>query len=116
MGFEHVRVYQAAEQLDAVTQKVIPLIPAGFAKDIDHLQRAFASIKYNIAEAYGCEKPGRKAERLETARGSADEVRAVLQRLVALEALPRQLIWKPSNLSRTIAKMLTSWIASLPKR
>jgi hypothetical protein len=40
MGFEHLRVYQAAEQLDAVVQEIIPLIPRGYSNDIDHLQRA----------------------------------------------------------------------------
>jgi four helix bundle protein len=116
MGFEHLKVYQAAEKLGKIAQQLIRLIPSGYSKDIDHLQRALASINYNIAEAYGCEKPGRKAERLETARGSADEVRAVLQRMVALGALPRPSIFQASNVSRTIAKMLTSWIDKLEQR
>jgi hypothetical protein len=35
MSFEQLRVYQAAELLDAEIKKLIPGIPRGFSQDVD---------------------------------------------------------------------------------
>jgi four helix bundle protein len=113
MSFEKLRVYQAAERLDAIVLRLIRKISRGHAKDIDQLKRACASILYNIAEAYGSESPGRKAAFLEIARGSSDEVRAVLRRLVRADAITSQDIYSAAQLSVVICKMLTSWIQAL---
>ncbi|HSL69035.1 MAG TPA: four helix bundle protein [Longimicrobiales bacterium] len=113
MGFEKLRVYQAAEQLDAEINVLIRKVPRGFARDVDQLRRASASIPYNIAEAYGSEQPGRKISFLEISRGSADETRAILRRLVMRGALSWKSTLHASTLARTVAKMLTSWIAQI---
>jgi four helix bundle protein len=112
--FEGMRVYQAAELLDSIILELAKRIPKGFGKDVDQLKRAVGSVPYNIAEACGSEQAGRKLNHLEIARGSVDEVRAILRRLVRLGALAEAEIRRPSTLTRTIAKMLTAWIATLP--
>ncbi|MGQ0561826.1 MAG: four helix bundle protein [Gemmatimonadota bacterium] len=66
-----------------------------------------------MAEAHGSEQPGKKMYHLEVARGSADEIRAVLRRLVRRGALTDKQIQRPSALTRVVAKMLTAWIASI---
>ncbi len=113
MSFEKLRVYQAAERLDAKVLELIAKMPRGHAKDIDQLKRASASILYNIAEAYGSESPGRKGTFLEIARGSSDEVRSILRRLVRAKAVRMEDIFAMTQLTVTIAKMLTSWIHTL---
>ena len=115
MSFEKLRVYQAAELLDLGVLALVSKIPRGHARDTDQLKRAAASILYNIAEAYGSESPGRKATFLENARGSSDEVRAVLRRLVRANALSQADVYPLTPLTVTISKMLTSWIWSLRK-
>ena len=111
--FEGLRVYQAAELLDSIVLELIAQIPRGFGKDIDQLKRALGSAAYNIAEATGSEQPGKKINHLDIARGSVDEVRAILRRLARGGALTHAQIQRPCTLARTIAKMLTSWIATL---
>ena len=113
MGFEHLRVYQAATLLDTLVLALVQGVARGFAKDIDQLLRAVASVLLNIAEAYGSEQPGKKINHLEIARGSVNEARAALQRLVRRGALTQKEIERPSALTKAISKMLTSWIAAV---
>ena len=108
MTFEKLRVYQAAEQLDDLIIALVATIPPGHAREVDQLKRASSSVPQNIAEAHGCDQPGRKTNHLEIARGSVDETRSVLRRLVARHALTARAIERPSILARTVAKMLTS--------
>jgi four helix bundle protein len=114
MSFEHLKVYQAAELLDAEINNLIAGIPRGHSKDIDELRRAVGSVLFNIPEAYGLEQPGKKRNHLEIARGSADEARAVLRRFVNNNVLTEKATRRARTLTQAIAKMLTSWIASLP--
>jgi four helix bundle protein len=115
MTFEKLRVYQAAELLDGKIQELIKTLPRGHSKDADQLRRASGSILYNIAEAYGSEYPARKFSFLEISRGSADEARAILRRLVRAHALPLPATYSASHLTFAIAKMLTSWMATLKR-
>ena len=112
MSFEKLRVYQAAELLDTLVLALIAEIPKGHGKDVDQLRRACSSVPYNISEAFGSEL-GRKQTHLEIARGSSDETRSVLRRLVRDRALTAQAIKRPTTLTHTIAKMLTAWLDSL---
>jgi four helix bundle protein len=113
MAFENLRVYQAAELLDKLVLELISTLPRGHGKDADQLKRACAAILYNIAEASGSEYPGRKISFLEISRGSADEVRAILRRLVQAGAVKLPATYPANRLTVTIAKMLTSWIATI---
>src|SRR5688572_23355083 len=102
MSFENLRVYQAAERLDQLVLVLIAMVPRGFGDDIDDLRRACGSILHNIAEAYGSIYPGVKINHLGIARGSADEARSVLRRLVRRGGLPESAIRKPRELIRLI--------------
>lgn len=110
MSFERLRVYQAAERLDVEVRGVVKELGSRHLSDIDHLSRSAGSIMFNIAEAYGAGTPGGQRNRLGTARGESDEVRAVLRRLVARNALPPKRIQNACELTSVIAKMLTAWI------
>ena len=114
MGFEQLRVYQAAQLLEQEVIALIADIPRGHADDLDHLKRALGSLLFNIPEAYGCEQPGRKRNHLEIARGSVDEVRGVLRRLVGQQLLSESRVRRGCELTSVIAKMLTAWIKRLP--
>src|SRR5688572_11989009 len=113
MTFENLRVHQAAELLDDLIIALVATIPRGHSRDIDDLKRASSSVPYNIAEAHGCEQPGRKANHLQIARGSTDETRSILRRLASRGALTQKAIERPCILTRTIAKMLTSWLKTI---
>ena len=113
MSFENLRVYQAAELLDRLVMDLIKTIPKGHGKDVDQLRRCVGSIPANVAEAGGSHHNGQKIYHLGIARGSADETRAVLRRLVAAEALTDESIKRPSILARAVAKMLTALIEKL---
>ncbi len=115
MTFENLRVYQAAEQLDDMIMALIAKIPPGHAHEVDQLKRSAASAPHNIAEAHGCDQPGRKRNHLQIARGSVDETRSIMRRLVARKALTLKDIERPCILARTIAKMLTSWIRTIER-
>jgi four helix bundle protein len=112
MSFENLRVYQAAELFDKMVIALVARIPRGFARDIDQLKRASASIAYNIAEAHGSDD-GRKVLHLQIARGSTDEARSVLRRIASRGGLTQVDIYKPCGVAITIAKMLTTWISRI---
>lgn len=114
LSFERLRVFQAAELLDAEIKRLIPGIPHGFSHDADELRRAVGSILNNVPEAYGSDHVGRKRYHLSVARGSADEARSVLRRLARYGALTEKAIARSCALTSLIAKMLTAWMDSLP--
>ncbi len=88
-------------------------IPRGNGDDVNQLARSVGSILFNIAEAYGADAPGRKANHLAIARGEADEARSVLRRLVQKGMLAETDIRRSCELTSVIAKMLTAWIDKL---
>jgi four helix bundle protein len=113
MSFENLRVYRATERLIAMLDELFAKAPPGFARDIAHGRNAASSILFNIAEAVGSHGSGKKTNHFGIARGSADEVRAVLRRLCLGRAFTEKQVAPPSILARTIAKMLTSLIAKV---
>lgn len=115
MGFEQLRVYQAAALLHTLVIVLIATAPRGHSKEIDNLRRCIKSILNNIAEAFGNEQPGRKRTHLEIAKGSADETRSSLHALVRDGAFDEKSIERPNALAIAIAKMLKSWIDKLPE-
>ena len=113
MGFEHLHVYQAAELMDTLVLKLIDELPKGHGKDVDQLRRASASVGYNIAEAFGSNTLPQKVNHLALARGSADETRAVIRRLINASAVSQSATLRITALCRTIAKMLTAMMRKL---
>jgi four helix bundle protein len=114
MGFESLRVYQAAQLLDREVNKLVRRLRGRFADDVRQLERTIGSILFNIAEAYGSEYAGRKRYHLQVARGACDEARSVLNRLADKGAWDSQEISRSCGLTSAIAKMLTSWINKMP--
>jgi four helix bundle protein len=112
MGFERLRVYQAAQQLDEEIRTLLEGVPRGHGRDVRHLKASAGSVLFNIAEAFGSEL-GKKRHHLEIARGEADEVRAALRRLVGKAVLTERQIRRACELTSVIAKMLTAWINTL---
>ncbi len=110
MGFERLRVYQAAQRLDVEVRAIVAEVGHRHLSDTDHLTRSAGSILYNIAEAYGAVSPGVERNRLGTARGESDEVRAVLRRLASRNATTEKRIRYACELTSVTAKMLTAWI------
>src|SRR5688500_15877154 len=87
VGFEYMRVCLAVVLLDLIVLALRAVVRRGFSRDVDQLLRPVGSVLLNIAEAYGSEQPGKKVNLLEIARGSVNETRAGLQRLVRRGAL-----------------------------
>ena len=118
MGFEKMRVYQAAQELDREVQEIIADIRSGkrkgYGKNLDHLERSLASLMTNIPEAYASPPNGIQRQHLEVARIEVDEVRGVLRRLVAGGFTTERRIRRSCELTSVIAKMLTAWIEKLP--
>jgi four helix bundle protein len=83
--FEKLEVYQLALRLMPVVDEIARQLPPGFADLRNHLRRSERSIRLNIAEGAGKHRPGGKAERFRTARGSANECAAGLHEVKALE-------------------------------
>ena len=113
MAFEKLRVYQAAVLLDQEVRRLAAKVARGHAKDLDQLIRVVASILYNIAEANGSELAGRKRYHLDVAKGSADECRAILKRLVSAAVLTPKDIARANALTSTIAKMLRAMMTTV---
>lgn len=113
MGFEKLKVYQAAVRLAELVDALIASLPKGFGSDAAHLRDAVGSVQFNIAEAVGSESPGTKINHISISRGSAGEVRAVLRRLLARCAFTPRQTREPIALTVVIAKMLTSWMDTL---
>jgi four helix bundle protein len=76
--FEKLEVYPLALRLAPLVASVCDRLPAGYGDLRRHLRRSERSIRLNIAEGAGKHRPGGKAERLRTARGSANECAAAL--------------------------------------
>ena len=113
MGFERLRVYQAAQRLDTEVGKLISIVPRGNSTSVKQVERSAGSILFNIAEVYAADSLGKKRNHLEIARGEADEVRSILRRLVSKGALTESGIRRACELTSVIAKVLTSWMDNL---
>ena len=115
MSFEKLRVYQAAVSLEQQVRALLPSIPWQFKNDKSQLLRMATAVSYNVAEAYGLDREGRKRSHLEIARGAVDEGRAILISLVKAKAIDQKVGVRLQVLARTIAKMLTALIKALPE-
>lgn len=113
MSFEKLRVYVAAAQFANGVKDLVAGLSYHHVNDGDHLVRAASSVPNNIAEAYGLDRPGRKISHLEIARGSVDEARSLLERLLASGAISRVRALPLIYRARAIAKMLTALIKKL---
>src|SRR5687768_3153002 len=108
MGPESMRVWQAAEELCREVDAMMPLVRPYAPNAADHLERSAESTLFNIAEGVGAYKPKVKINAYEVAKKEANEVRAILRRLVIKKVLTEQQIRRAYNLAGAIIGMLTN--------
>ena len=111
-----MRMWQAAEQLCAEVDALLPTARRGARDAADHLDRSTNSVLFNIAEGAGAFRPRVKVSAYEVARKEANEVRAILRRLVIKKVLTEHEIRRAYNLASAIISMLTSAIIKLQAR
>lgn len=108
--FEKLEVYQVALELKRFVKKIARDLPRGYGDLRHHASRSERSIRLNIAEGAGKHRPGGKAERFRTARGSANELAAALDEVRADRlARPRD-VHKALDLCHRVIAMLSKLI------
>jgi four helix bundle protein len=113
---ERMRMWQAAEQLMAEVDRLVPRVKPHAANAADHLERSAESVLFNIGEGAGAYKPKAKINAYEIAKKEANEVRAILRRLVIKRVLTKRDIRKAYDLAGAIIGMLTGAIVKHEKR
>jgi four helix bundle protein len=113
MGFEKMRVYQAAERLRAIVDELRPHLLPGYSRQLRHLDEAVDSILNNAAEGSDCIYPGKKIEFFDTAKNSANEAGNVLRSLGNRKAFGTHSTLDGVTLAFTIRKMFQSLIDHL---
>ena len=110
MGFQHLRVYQAAVRLRAETDCIITEIPArkraAVTDLVKHLDEAINSIKNNIAEGNDSRYPAKRAFYFDVARGSGLEARSAFSSLVDRNVISANRAFRAIGLTIVIDKML----------
>ena len=107
---------QAAEILMAEVDALVARVRTRAANAADHLERAAESVLFNIGEGVAAHKPKGKIAAYEIARKEANEVRAILRRLVIGRRLDQKDIRRAHNLSGAIVGMLTRAIITIENR
>ena len=110
MGFEHLRVYQAAVRLRAETDRIIAEIPRAkrskVSDVIKHLDESVNSLKNNIAEGNDSRYPGKRDQFFDIARGSGKEARSGFKSLMDAGATTPNRAYRAIGLTIVIDKML----------
>ena len=107
MQFDQTHIYQRSLELLGVTRRVLDQLPHGFGFLTDQLRRASSSILLNFAEGYG--RRTRKDQRhfFDMARGSTNEVAAILDVAAGLGGIDEETRQVGRELCDHIARMLT---------
>jgi four helix bundle protein len=111
-----MRVWQAAEALMGEVDRLVRLVRGVAANPADHLERSTESVLFNTGEGVGAYKPSSKINCYEIARREANEVRAILRRLVIKRALTNDDIRPAYELAGAVIGMLTAAIIAQTKR
>jgi len=107
---------QAAEILMAEVDALVARVRSRAANAADHLERSAESVLFNIGEGVAAHKPRSKIAAYEIARREANEVRAILRRLVIGKRLSHRDVQRAHNLCGAIVGMLTRAIITLENR
>ena len=116
MKLESMRMYQAAEALNVEIERLLPRAYAQKPKAAAHLENSGNSVQFNMGEGIGSFMPNVKINAYEIARKEANEVRAVLRRLVIGRVFSQEEIQKAYDLAGSVIGMLTSAIKSVESR
>lgn len=109
-------MYQAAEALVIEVDALLPRARKRAPHQADHLERSADSVLFNMAEGIGSFKPKVKISAYDIARKEANEVRAILRRLMIKRVFTYTEIRKALDLAGACVGMLTSAIIGLEKR
>ncbi len=106
MNFENTRIYNKALELVALAHHINAELPTGCGFLADQLRRATASVVLNFAEGYdkGSSKEQRRFFRM--ARGSAQEVAAILDVADRLRAVSPRSYRAGKELTDHLVRML----------
>jgi four helix bundle protein len=113
---EKMRMYGAAEALAREVEELLPQARAAAPMQADHLTRSVDSVLFNTAEGIGSYKPRVKTSAYDIARKEANEIRAVLRRLVQKRVFTSAHIGKADNLAGACIGMLTHAILATERR
>lgn len=108
--FHKLEVYRLAMKLKALIAEIVLELPEGNGDLRSQLRRSERSIRLNVAEGSGKYRPGGKAERYRTARGSANECAAGLDEVKVFDLARRPLVLEATQLVHRIIQMLTKLI------
>ena len=107
MQFDTTHIYQRSMELLAVTRQVLDTLPVGYGFLTDQLRRASSSIVLNFAEGYGRRSRKEQHRFFDIARGSTNEVAAILDVAAGLGAIDAELQQDGRELCDHIARMLS---------
>jgi four helix bundle protein len=113
---ERMRMYQAAQQLMAEVDLLLPRAKKLKPNSAKHLENSTESAFYNTGEGIGSYKPKMKIAAYSVARKEANEVRTVLRRLVIGRVFTDEEIQRAYNLASALIAMLTAAIIAMEKR
>ena len=113
---ERMRVYLAAEELGDEIDRLVPLIAPLNRNAADHLARSAESVLFNLGEGIEAWKPKVKIDRYEIARREANEIRAILRRVLRQGILTREQSARAYALAGVIIGMLTRASITLAKQ
>jgi four helix bundle protein len=113
---ERVGFLQAAEELAAEIDGLLPLVQVDAAHAADNLGRSAESVLFNTGEGVGAFRPRVKIAAYDIAKKEANEVRVILRRLVRRNLLTQQQVNRAYNLAGSVIGMLTAACITLQKR
>jgi len=101
------RIYQKSLELIRLSTRVIEGLPRGHAHLADQLRRAASSITLNFAEGAGKSSTRDRRRYFHSARGSANEVVAILDVATAFNVLDMNLHHEAADVANHLAAMLS---------
>ena len=107
MQFSHTKIYRKTMALIDLSQTILLDLPLGYGFLADQLRRATASIPLNFAEGCGKRTPKEQRRFFMMARGSTNEVAAILDVGLRLRVITKDKHEEGMELCDHLARMLT---------
>ena len=107
MQFSQTKIYRKTLDFIDLSQSILLDLPSGYGFLADQLRRAASSIPLNFAEGYGKRTPKEQRRFFMIARGSTNEVAAILDVGLRLKIIHKQHYHEGMELCDHLARMLT---------
>ena len=107
MQFSQTKIYIKTLDLIDLSQTILRDLPLGYGFLADQLRRAASSIPLNFAEGYGKRTPKEQRRFFMIARGSTNEVAAILDVGLHLSVIAKEQYEEGMELCDHLARMLT---------